>query len=296
MMQWVTAFTAAGSAAGQFIFAAVGIYALLRLLPRRPARWKRLAFLGWRKSAAPEGWVKAFGIRKDSPAYQEREILLAGCGVTADAAWYMIARRIGIALCVITALLAAAIFDNNWMLISMQVLGGVPILLAVGLKADRVWLRSARKMRAHQLTKEIYVISNQLLYLSESALNIHTKLMRCIPYTRVMRGDLERLLAEWYHDPALALRAFKLRVGTDEGLSFVETIDALRQHESGQYYEMLRVRIFDYKEKLELAKESRKESTSYVLFVVAGIPILYTFQVFIYPWVREGQKLFQSLG
>lgn len=296
MMQWVTAFTAAGSAAGQFIFAAVGIFALLRLLPKRPARWKRLAFLSWRRNTVPEGWLKAFGIKKENAAYRERELLLAGCGVTADAAWYMTARRLGIVLCLMTALLAAIIFDNNWMLLSMQVLGGVPILLAASLKVDRIWLRAARKMRAHQLTKEIYIISNQLLYLSESALNIHAKLMRCIPYTRVMRGDLERLLAEWYHDPVLALQAFKMRVGTDEGMSFVETIDALRQHESGQYYEILRIRISDYKEKLELAKESRKESTSYVLFVVAGIPILYTFQVFIYPWVREGQKLFQSLG
>ncbi|WP_240647648.1 hypothetical protein [Paenibacillus nanensis] len=296
MMQWVTALTSAGAAAGQFLFAAAGIYALLQLMPRRPARWKRLAFLSWRQKAAPDAWIKAFGIRKDSAAYQERELLLAGCGVTADAAWYMIARRFGIVICVITALIAAAIFDNNWMLLSMQAMGGIPILLAAGLKADRIWLRAARKMRAHQLTKEIYVISNQLLYLADSALNIHTKLMRCVPYTRVMRGDLERLLAEWYHDPVLALRGFKLRVGTDEGMSFVETIDALRQHESGQYYDILRVRISDYKEKLELAKESRKESTSYVLFVIAGVPILYTFQVFIYPWVREGQKLFQSLG
>ncbi|MNG35727.1 hypothetical protein D3C84_1225380 [compost metagenome] len=59
---------------------------------------------------------------------------------------------------------------------------------------------------------------------------------------------------------------------------------------------LLRQRIQDYKEKLEMAKESRKETTSYFLFVIAGIPILYTFQVFIYPWVREGQLLFQSLG
>lgn len=76
----------------------------------------------------------------------------------------------------------------------------------------------------------------------------------------------------------------------------METLDALRLHESPEYYELLRVRIADYKEKIELAKESRKESTSYFLFVIAGIPILYTFQIFIYPWVREGQKLFQSLS
>ena len=146
------------------------------------------------------------------------------------------------------------------------------------------------------MTKEIFIVSNQLLYLAGSSLHIHTKLMRCLPFTRTMRGDFQMLLGEWYHDAEGALRRFKLRLGTEEGLSFVETIDSLRLHESEHYYELLRERINDYKEKLELLKDSRKESTSYVLFVLAGIPILYTFQIFIYPWVREGQKLFSSLN
>lgn len=296
MAEWIAVFARAGAAAGQFVFAGAAIYAILQLLPKRPVRWKRLTFLSWRTSPAPEGWLRALGMKKERPAYQERELLLAGCGVTADPGWYMLGRIAVISLLMLFAALVIALFGDSMRVLEIQLLAGVPILLAAGFMLDRTWLRAVRKMRSLQLTKEIYVISNQLLYLAGSALHIHTKLMRCVPYTRLMRADLERLLAEWYHDPAHALRAFKLRIGTDDGMSFVETIDAIRQHESGQYYELLRVRISDYKEKLELAKESRKESTSYALFVVAGIPILYTFQVFIYPWVREGQKLFQSLG
>lgn len=295
MSEWVAAIVAAGTAFGQFIFAAVAIYALLQLLPKRPVRWERFAFLSWRTVAAPEAWLRTFAIRREHPSFQERELLLAGCGVSADPAWYMLFRKIAITLSMMLSLLVVAVYKHTMLTISTQLLAGL-LLLAIGLTLDRVWLQAVQKLRSLKLTKEIYIISNQLLYLSGSTLNIHTKLMRCVPYTRVMRSDLERLLAEWYHDPALALRAFKLRIGTDEGMSFVETIDVIRQHESDQYYELLRVRISDYKEKLELAKESRKESTSYVLFVVAGIPILYTFQVFIYPWVKEGQKLFQSLG
>jgi hypothetical protein len=104
------------------------------------------------------------------------------------------------------------------------------------------------------------------------------------------------MLGEWYHDSEGALRRFKLRLGTEEGVSFAETIDSLRMHEDEQFYELLRERIHDYKEKLEFAKESHKESASYLLFILAGIPIMYTFSVFIYPWVREGQKLFDTLN
>src|SRR5690606_11481592 len=146
----------------------------------------------------------------------------------------------------------------------------VPLLLAGMLSIDRMWLRMFGKLRSLQMTKEIYTVSNQLLYLSESSLHIHAKLTRCVPFTKTMRADMERLLAEWYHDPAAALQRFKTRLGTDDGMSFVETLDALRLHESSEYYELLRIRIADYKDKLELAKEGRKESTSYVLFLLAG--------------------------
>jgi hypothetical protein len=281
---------------GQLLFAAVAIYALLSLLPRKAPRWSRLAFLSWRAAPPPAGWLRLFRISRDSHAFRERELLLASCGVTVDPAWYMLARFAGSGILIVAALASAAMLGVNVMSPAVQLAVGIPALLVGLLALDRMWLRTIGKLRSLQMTKEIYTISNQLLYLADSSLHIHAKLTRCIPFTKTMRGDMERLLAEWYHDPASALQRFKTRLGTDDGMSFVETLDALRLHESREYYELLRVRIEDYKDKLELAKEGRKESTSYVLFLLAGIPILYTFQVFIFPWVKEGQKLFESLG
>jgi hypothetical protein len=281
---------------GQYVFGAAAIYALLQLLPQRPARWKHLAVLSWRTKEAPDKWLRLLRISRQRSSFMERELLLAGCGVTADAAWYVIARR-SLMLAIGALILIAALWHERInAYVPLTYIGPGLLLVTLLLYIDLVWLRSIHKLRALQVTKEIFSVSKQLLYLSDSSLHIHSKLLRCIPFTRTMRHDLEQLLAEWYHDAGGALQRFKQRLGTDEGLSFVETLDALRMHESPQYYELLRVRIEDYKEKIELAKESRKESTSYLLFMIAGIPILYTFQVFIYPWVREGQKLFQSLS
>jgi hypothetical protein len=281
---------------GQYVFGAAAFYALLQLLPQRPARWKHLAVLSWRTKEAPVKWLKLLRISRQHSSFMERELLLAGCGVTADAAWYVIARRFLLLAVQGLILMASVWYERINAFVPLTYIGPGLLLFMLFLHIDLVWLRSIHKLRALQVTKEIFSVSKQLLYLSDSSLHIHAKLLRCIPFTRTMRHDLEQLLAEWYHDAGEALQRFKQRLGTDEGLSFVETLDALRLHESPQYYELLRVRIEDYKEKIELAKESRKESTSYFLFIIAGIPILYTFQVFIYPWVREGQKLFQSLS
>lgn len=278
--------------AGEFLFGFLAVYMILQSTPRRRPRWFHLDALNWRTNELPDKWLKLLRLSRESDSFVERAALLAGCGVTADAAWYSAARRILLILLPAVAAIYAglSIQQGAWLFYTL-------VLAAfVLLYWDLPWLRSFRRMRAQRITKEIYFMSNQLLYLSESALHIHTKLTRCIPFTRTLRGDLERLLAEWYHDAEQALRRFKLRIGTDDGMSFVETIDSLRLHESPEYYRLLRERIQDYKEKLELAKESRKESTSYFLFIIAGIPILYTFQIFIYPWVQEGRKLFESLG
>lgn len=285
-----------GLIAGQLLFAAFSVHLLLALLPKKAPRWKRLAMISWRTEPPPGRWLRILRLRKDSQAYRERELLLASCGVTADPAWYILARRAAMGLLAILVLAAVAWFGLNLTSVRFQLAVGVPALLFGLLAVDSMWLRALGKARSLQVTKEIYTISSQLLYLSESSLHIHAKLTRCIPFTRTMRADMESLLTEWYHDPAAALGRFKTRLGTDDGMSFVETLDSLRLHESRDYYELLRIRIADYKDKLELAKESRKESTSYLLFLLAGIPILYTFQVFIFPWVKEGQKLFESLG
>lgn len=296
MHEWIENAIRLAVLLGQYVFGAAAIYALLQLWPRRPARWKHLAVLSWRTKQVPDEWLRLFRISRQSPSYMEHELLLAGCGVSVDTAWYVLARRFLLGVVSGAVILVAVWYERISAYIPISYVGPGLLLLMLLLYFDLVWLRSIHKVRALQITKEIFVVSKQLLYLSDSSLHIHAKLLRCIPFTRSMRLDLERLLAEWYHDAGGALQRFKQRLGTDEGLSFVETLDALRLHESQQYYELLRVRIEDYKEKIEFAKESRKESTSYFLFVIAGIPILYTFQVFIHPWVREGQKLFQSLS
>lgn len=297
MTVWIETGVRLAALAGQYVFAIAAVFLLLRLLPQRKPRWLHLTLGRVKRRELPERWMKLARIERGHPSFAEREAILAGCGITADPAWYVFIRRLLLGFLLVLALAwfaARAVLPlagNVW-----TCCFAVVMVLYFLLYWDLPSLRYIRRMRAHRITKEIYVISNQLLYLADSSLHIHSKLMRCLPFARTMRRDLEKLLAEWYHDAGAALQTFKRTIGTDEGMSFVETIDALRQHESGEYYELLRERIQDYKEKLELEKESRKESGSYVLFALAGIPIMYTFQVFIYPWVREGQKLFDSLG
>lgn len=289
-------FIFAMSLAGQYLFAFIGVVSLLRLLPRRRPRWMHLAALQWHTRSVPDKWLARLGLSRAQPVMTERQALLAGCGYTGDAALYVLIRRL-LLIAVPPLMLAAAALNYYglaWRLSPVWLL--FPSALCISLIWDMPVLQYIRRIRSQRITKEIYVISSQLLYLSGSSLNVHTKLMRCVPYAKTIRADMQRLLGEWYHDAEGALHRFKLRLGTEEGLSFAETIDSLRLHEDEAYYALLRERLQDYKDKLELVKESRKESTSYVLFVLAGIPILYTFQIFIYPWVREGQRLFDSLN
>ncbi|SFJ45410.1 hypothetical protein SAMN02799624_04610 [Paenibacillus sp. UNC496MF] len=280
----------------QYALGVALIVSLLKAASFKRPRFAHLALLRWRTHRIGDRWLRLARLDRGSAVFKERERLLAGCGFTGDAAMYLLLRRFVLAG---TPLWALAAYGISLLRLGAVPAAGAPLALAMLMLLlfwDQPWLEAFRKARAERMTKEIYIVSNQLLYLAGSSLHIHTKLMRCLPFTRTMRGDLHTLLGEWYHDAEGSLRRLKLRLGTEEGLSFVETIDSLRLHESEHYYELLRERIQDYKEKLELAKDSRKESTSYFLFVLAGLPIMYTFQIFIYPWVREGQKLFQSLN
>jgi hypothetical protein len=277
----------------------VAVACLLRTLPQRAVRWRP-----W-QSLRPSGSgraarliAKLLLVPTEPEKLEGKGQLLTGAGIGIDPIRYEIVRR----CCM---LLVATL--NVWGVISLQhpsfvrpvepayvlsVGGSVLLLLA----ADRKLLEQLKQKRSHQVVKELYVFSSQLLYYSGSKMNLHHKLMRCVQPTRTIRGALQRMLAEWYQDAEQALRDFQRRLGTDEARSFGETLQALRLHEHDSYYELLRERIRDYKEKLELAKESRKETVSYVLFVLAGLPILNTFRVFMYPWIMEGQKLFQSLN
>ncbi|KIL36823.1 hypothetical protein SD71_05280 [Cohnella kolymensis] len=161
---------------------------------------------------------------------------------------------------------------------------------------DRVWLQSFRRYRTDRIRGEIVAVSSQLLYYTGSRLHLHGKLMKCLYLTRHIRGEMGLLLNEWYHDADHALKRFKDRLGTDEAYGFAESLRSLRLNESEDIYDLLRESVRDYKAKIVLAKDSRKETTSYLLFVLAGIPILYTFQIFLYPWVQEAAKLFDALN
>jgi hypothetical protein len=169
------------------------------------------------------------------------------------------------------------------------------LLAVVPMVADRLLLNAFRRYRADRIRGEIVAVSRGLLYYTGSRLHLHGKLLRCLPYARLIRGDLQLLLNEWYQDPDASLRRFKERLGTEEARGFAEALRTLRLHEGEEVYDMLRELVDEYKAKIHLARESRRETASYGLFVLAGIPVLYMFHVFLYPWVREAQMMFDAL-
>jgi len=282
---------------GQFSFSFIALLMLFSLLPSKTdLLYKRI--WGWQKHEPSAKLLRILRIDRDMLLHSERAILLAGCGFELSVLTYFVCRRLLLGGCTtLLVTLVTGIYYGIWHA-SMQIFSVVACVVAAlcTLIWDRYWLKLYRELRAVAITREIYAISHQLLYFEDSSLHIHNKLRRCLPYSRLLRKDMETLLAEWYHDPATALNSFKQRIGTAEGISFVESIDALRQQHNASFYELLRAHLRDYKERLELAKESRKETGSYVLFVIAGIPILYTFQVFLYPWVQEVNKLMSLMN
>lgn len=247
--------------------------------------------------APPLSWlISLMGIHRLD--LQEREQRLRAAGIAIHPAYYEVLRRMLVIASIFVC--ASMYFSYRYsglfhatVMIYVCVLGLLVAALALG---DRFLLDAIRKYRQQAMIREIYAVSNQLLYYAGTRMNLHHKLRRCLPYTRTIRRTWELLIHEWYHDPEAAITQFKERIGTDEAYSFAETIRSLRLDESESFYQLLRDRIRDYKEKIDLAKESKKETVSYLLFVLAGLPILNTFRVFIYPWIMESQRLFQLLN
>lgn len=279
----------------QFAIACWGIAALLKWVFYQPGRW-RMDWQLWRKRSMPTWFVRMWRADRSSPALQERSVLLTGCGLSVDPSVYLACRRMAIALAIVFT--AAGFGLHAW----REAYGAwwKPVIIVAGCGClayfDRAILRQLRKYRVEKIRRELIAVSSQLLYYTNSRLHLHGKLMKCLPLTRMLRGDLGYLLNEWYHDPDGALQRFKERLGTDEAYGFAECLRSLRLHESDEIYHLLRELVREYKAKMELARESRKESASYVLFVLAGIPILYTFQIFLHPWVQEAARLFDSLN
>ncbi|MEF3307987.1 hypothetical protein PV433_03615 [Paenibacillus sp. GYB004] len=272
---------------------------LLRAIPRRRRRWPALVMQRWARGyEVPPRILKLFGIAAGSRPVEEKGRLLAEGGIRIDPLRYELLRRFLLLAGGGSVAVGYAAAAKSWTLPWIEPVHVMAAGAVIGVFAgfDRTLLVSLGKYRSNKIMREIYVLSNQLLYYTGSKMSLHAKLNRCLPFCRAIRSDLQLLLNEWYEDADQAIKRFKKRLGTEEAHSFAETINSLRLNEHGSYYSLLHERIQDYKEKLELAKESRKETTSYLLFVLAGIPILNTFRIFVYPWVQEGQKLFDALN
>lgn len=283
----------------QIVFGTICIGALLQSIPsssRSDSIQRKL--WGWYKCEPSPKLLRLTGIDEQLVRQSNRAILWAGCGIEYSIVAYMVWRQFVLwtgYISTVLFLLCIQFVPLHWSTNRLIIFFSLVVII-VALHWDQYWLRTYRRLRSNAITKEIYAISGQLLYFADSKLHIHTKLRKCLPYSRLLRKDMEILLADWYHDPIIALQRFKLAIGTEEGISFVDTIDALRQHNNENFYTLLTTRLLDYKDTIELAKEGRKETASYALFVIAGIPILYTFQVFIYPWVQEVNKLLSLMN
>jgi hypothetical protein len=272
------------------------IYSSLRLLPVRPRRWPKFhrhevnqEYGRWYKSLL---WL--FRIHSGEDHLEEKRRLLAQCGLRWNVISYELWRR-GLLYAVCAAGAAAWVWADGSSSISMPIWSACG-LVSIMLLTDRLWLQLLSRRRAYRLVRDIYAVSQHLLYYADSRMNLHGKLQQCLPHTGSIRSEMEWLLNEWYRDPEEALRSFRLRLGTEDGYAFAETLNSIRMNDHASYYELMRQRLSDYKEKLDMYRDSRKETTSYLLFTLAGIPILFTFRVFLYPWVIEGQRLFDSLN
>jgi len=276
----VTLFALAGYLT-QFAAASCGLAVLIQAAVFRRSRW-RMNWRSWRKRDVPAWLLKLWRTDRESKSLHARTIWLAGCGMRIDPRLYLIAGT-GIVL------------DKSGMGAARLI---VPALaVAAGLVYfDGALLNAIRKYRTDIIRKELIAVASQLLYYAGSRLHLHNKLMKCVSLTRLIRPELIVMLNEWYHDPDQALRQFKEKLGTEEAYGFAENLRSLRLHESEEVYESLKALVREFKARVEWARESRKETTSYLLFVLAGIPILYTFQVFLYPWVQEAARLFDALN
>jgi hypothetical protein len=282
----------------QFVLAFAGFAAILRFAVFSPSRSRwRISRRGWRTREVPLWFLRLWRAERESTALQERRVWLSGCGLRTDPRLYLACRRMLIFIFVSFSVLSWSFHEfgvfflpNLWKLIL------VTAAFAGGALFDGAALNALQRYRTDRIRRELIAVSSQLLYYTGSRMHLHGKLMKCLPLTRIIRAEMGLMLNEWYHDPDRALRIFKERLSTDEAYGFSESIRSLRLHESDEVYELLREMVREYKAKIELARDGRKETASYALFVLAGIPILYTFQVFLYPWVQEAAKLFDALN
>ncbi|WEK55181.1 MAG: hypothetical protein P0Y55_03700 [Candidatus Cohnella colombiensis] len=280
----------------QFSLFFITLYVLLRLLFKPRNRW-RVHLKDWRLRSAPRWWLKLWRVHEDSIHLQERRVLLAGCGLPIVSELYVAYRRCGMFILFVVGLVIYYLTKHH--VIAPFTAWNIELVLITLFMmgwCDRALLHTFRRYRTDRIRKELVIVSKQLLYYVGSRLSLHGKLMKCVTLTHYIRNELNLLLNEWYHDADQALLRFRDRLGTDEAYAFAEQLRSLQWSESEAIYDLLREVVHEFKARTEIAKDSRKETTSYLLFVLAGIPILYMFQIFLYPWVQEASKLFDALN
>jgi hypothetical protein len=280
-----------------FILFMIMIYQGLRYIPARKRRWRSLQVKSALREFQLPSWLyKMLGM--STKAVEAKRQLLLGCGIWLNANLYEGTRRLLLAGAMIVGGMGYAAFEYPWIALRVQpvyVLVGAAVM-SIFLIWDGKVLAQLKEKRSQRIVRDIYAISRQLLYYNDSKLNLHDKLSLCVGQTTSTRAHVQLMLNEWYQGAEEAIYHFKKRLGTEEAHSFGETLNALRLNEHGGYYDLLKQRIQDYKEKMELIRDSKKETVSYVLFVLAGLPILNTFRVFMYPWIAEGQRLFDAIN
>lgn len=282
-----------------WIGAFVCLYMVFSLVPIRIGRWRsRKIGLKSRNLLLYRALSTILVMLAGQKKLAEKARLLQECGIRIDVQPYEATRKGLIASggFLLAGGIAYPAFAEKWFGLNGFFVSIGIVAALIPLIFDRLMLEFWRKQREYRIVREIHAVSNQLLYYCGLPINLHTKLTRCLPLAKTIRGEMQTMLNEWYHDGEAAIRRFQRSLGTEDGYGFAETLNSLRLDENESYYALLRERIHDYKEKMELSKESRKETTSYLLFTLAGVPILYTFRLFIYPWVIEGQRLFESLN
>ncbi len=219
------------------------------------------------------------------------------CGIRSDVVMYEACKRLVCFLCCLILLYGGMMWLNKTdvspILIALSL---VSLAVFVLFSLDKTLLRILREHRRARIVQDVQVISSQLLYYKDSKLNLHVQLLKVFAVAGYIRKEMQLLVNEWYEGSHEALQRFRTRLSTDEADDFAETLSVLHLHDREDYYELLQERIRTYKEKLVLIRDGRKEAASYMLFLLAGIPILYTFIIFIYPWVAEARYLFGTLG
>lgn len=280
-----------------FILFMIMIYQALRYLPARKKRWRSLHVERALKEAQIPSWLYNL-LGMSAKKVEAKRQLLLGCGIWVNPSLYEGVRRLLLSFALLIGGMGYVAFTHPWIAFHLQPVYPLvgSIVVSIFLYWDGKVLAQLKEKRSQRIVRDIYAISRQLLYYNDSKLNLHDKLGLCVGQTTSIRAHVQLLLNEWYQGAEEAIALFKKRLGTEEAHSFGETLNALRMNEHGSYYELLKQRIQDYKEKMELVRDSKKETVSYVLFVLAGLPILNTFRVFMYPWIAEGQRLFNVLN